>query len=354
MASSHCDAEKERPALGTHPSISIVIPVRDGAAVLRRCLAALLSAQPAATELIVVADACTDESAGVAREFGARVIELPVGVGPARARNVGARAAVGDIVFFVDADVSIRPDALARVTAAFEEDAELAAIFGSYDDTPAEPNFLSQYKNLLHHFVHQSGREDASTFWAGCGALRRNVFLEIGGFDESFRRPSIEDIELGYRLRRAGRRIRLCKSLQGTHHKRWTVRTLLSSDFRDRALPWTRLVLREGHMLDDLNLRWSGRISVALAWLIVVALVTAWAWPRALAVVGLGAVALTWTNRSLYRFFLHKRGLSFTLQALPWHWLYFFYSGLAFALGAGGRAYERMRTACVHAEKASH
>ena len=65
--------------------------------------------------------------------------------------------------------------------------------------------FLSQYKNLVHHFYHHRGKREASTFWSGCGAVRKQAFLDAGGFDvERYTRPSIEDIELGYRLIKAG------------------------------------------------------------------------------------------------------------------------------------------------------
>lgn len=87
-------------------------------------------------------------------------------------------------------------DAVDRVAMVFKREPDIAALFGSYDDNPGETTFLSQYRNLLHHFVHQQGCEDASTFWAGCGAIRREVFLSIGGFDEGYVRPAIEDIEL--------------------------------------------------------------------------------------------------------------------------------------------------------------
>jgi hypothetical protein len=48
---------------------------------------------------------------------------------------------------------------------------EVDAVFGSYDDAPRAPNFIAQYKNLFHHYVHQHGKEEASTFWAGCGTV---------------------------------------------------------------------------------------------------------------------------------------------------------------------------------------
>lgn len=121
----------------------------------------------------------------------------------------------------------------------FSRELDLAALIGSYDDAPGATNFLSQYRNLLHHYVHQTGNEEASTFWGACGAVRREVFLAMGGFDESYRQASIEDIELGYRLKRAGLKILLCKALQVKHLKRWEAGSLLKADFCYRALPWT-------------------------------------------------------------------------------------------------------------------
>jgi len=128
----------------------------------------------------VVADGDTDGSWRVAEEYGIQVIRIPTPGGPARARNLGAGKAKGDILFFVDADVTVPKDAISQVTAAFQEDPGLSAIFGSYDDEPFETNFLSQYKNLFHHYVHQTAKEEASTFWAACGAIRREVFLHRG------------------------------------------------------------------------------------------------------------------------------------------------------------------------------
>ena len=70
-------------------------------------------------------------------------------------------------------------------------DPDMVALFGSYDDEPAETNLLSQYKNLLHHYVHQTSQEDAFSFWTGCGAIRRDIFMEMGGFNETYLLPSI-------------------------------------------------------------------------------------------------------------------------------------------------------------------
>ncbi len=315
------------------PAISVIIPVHNGGVNFRRCLSGLAAAVPPPSEIIVVADGGTDGSWRLAEEFDTQVLRMPVPEGPARARNLGARTAQGDLLFFIDADVALPPDAIGQVVDAFEREPELTAVFGSYDDAPAATNFLSQYKNLLHHYVHQTAREEASTFWGACGAIRREVFLALGGFDERYRQPSIEDIELGYRLKRAGHRIKLCKALQVKHLKRWGVVSLVKSDFFHRALPWTELILRDRRFINDLNLRLSGRVSVMLTYGLLGALVGAWWWPGSLALAGALILALLALNAPLYRFFQRKRGLAFAIQTIPWYWFYYFYSGLAFAIG---------------------
>jgi glycosyltransferase involved in cell wall biosynthesis len=313
--------------------ISVIVPVHNGGENFRRCLSSLAKTVPAPSEIIVVADGDTDGSGHLAEEFGAKVLRLPSPGGPARARNRGAHVALGDILFFLDADMTIYPDAIGQVAAAFKCESDLVALFGSYDDAPAATNFLSQYKNLLHHYVHQMACEEASTFWGACGAIRREVFLALGGFDEGYRQPSIEDIELGYRLKRAGYRIRLCKTLQAKHLKRWSVVSLLKSDFSHRALPWTELILRDRRFVNDLNLRFSSRISVVLTYGFLGTLIGAWWWPGSLVLGGALALALLALNVPLYCFFRRKRGLCFAVQTIPWHWFYFFYSGLAFFMG---------------------
>jgi hypothetical protein len=233
----------------------------------------------------------------------------------------------------VDADVVVRPDVIAQVLEIFGRDPQLVAAFACYDDAPGAPNFLSQYKNLLHHYVRQTGQEAASTFWNGCGAIRREVFVSIGDFDTDFRRPAIWDIELGYRLRRAGHRIRLVKSLQVKHLKRWDADSLVKADLIYRALPWTELILRDRCLINDLNLQTSSRISVALVYLFLASLVAAWRWPGLLMIAVTPVLLLLVLNARLYRFFLDKRGWWFALRAVPWHWFYYFYNGLGFAVG---------------------
>jgi GT2 family glycosyltransferase len=218
--------------------LSVVIPATDRPATLERCLRAIRSTDEPPDELIV--------------------IDGPAGMGPAAGRNVGATRATGSILVFVDSDVEVHRDVFVRIRAAFDADPKLTAIFGSYDDVPSAHGVVSTFRNMLHHYVHQGSGGPATTFWAGLGAVRRDAFLEVDGFDDwRFRAPSVEDIELGLRLASAGCAIRLDPDIQGTHLKHWRLRTMLLTDLLHRGMPWTVLMLDRGPQAARLNLRGS-------------------------------------------------------------------------------------------------
>jgi len=316
------------------PSISVVVPVGVVDKDFLTCLRSLYALDPAPQEILLVLDGCPDEvPKRESRGPEVHVIRLPINQGPARARNQGASQARGDVLMFLDADVEVSRDAVQIIRRVFQEESAPDALFGCYDDAPRKPDVPSQYRNLLHHYTHLKGNEDASTFWAGCGALWRDVFLDLGGFDECFDRPSIEDIELGYRLKRAGRRIRLVKDLRVTHLKRWRFFQMLRTDLFDRAVPWTRLILRDRRFINDLNLRTSSRISVAATGVLIVTGIAA-PWAPALAGgAAIAILALMASNAPLLHFFVRKRGWAFAIRTVPLLGVYYLCCGLGFFTG---------------------
>ena len=316
------------------PFFSIIIPVYNGGSTFRRCLDSVRHSTFTDWELIVVDDGSADGSYEVARKFGAITLETSGRLGPAAARNSGARLATGNYIYFVDADCELHPDTLANIAQIFTEDPKLDALFGSYDDEPGAANFVAQYKNLFHHYVHQNSGTEAVTFWTGCGAIKRTRFLTLGGFDlQRYQRPSIEDIELGYRLKQKGGRVRLAKHVQVKHLKAWTLASLLKSDIFDRGIPWTRLILRDRAFLSDLNLQTHNRVSVVTIYGLLAALIATLFQPQGI-LIALGlALLLLWLNLPLYSFFYHKRGFLFALRVIPMHWLYYLYNAVSFGCG---------------------
>lgn len=312
--------------------VSVIVPVYNGGKFLAQCLKGLLDSDYPRFEVIVVDDGSTDESAEIAKRNGVTVISSEQRQsGPAAARNLAAKEAQGDILLFVDADVVVRADVITKVARAFELDPGITALFGSYDDAPGERNFLSQYKNLQHHFVHQNSNPEASTFWAGLGAIKRDAFLSVGGFDnKKFAIPSIEDIELGVRLRAAGHRILLDKNIQAKHLKKWDIVSLIKTDIFCRAVPWSKLILTSQGMINDMNLKTTDRLSsVFVALSIVILPFIIWK-PIFLLILLFCLFAVLLLNWKIFRFFVKKRGLFFAVLAFPWLFFYFFYSGVAF------------------------
>ncbi|MBV9008451.1 MAG: glycosyltransferase [Verrucomicrobia bacterium] len=326
MPLSILSSPRRQSPSGAELRCSVIVPVFHGGEHLSRCLASLAAALRPLDELIVVANGEGDGTWRMAQNYQARIVHIATNDGPATARNAGGAAASGDILFFTDPDVTVYPDCFARIAEAFRADKELAALIGSYDDAPAEQNFVSQFKNLFNHYVHQHGAVNASTFWGACGAIRRRVFLALGGFDESYARSSIEDIELGYRLRAAGHRIQLEHDLQVKHWKKWDAFTLIKSDFRDRAVPWTELILDQltdgGRVALDLNLGRRYQISLLTSAAIVLAFIATPFFPLAVTLVPLLGAAFLVEHRALLRFFGEKKDWPFCLGAIVWRLIY--------------------------------
>lgn len=310
--------------------LSVVVPVLNGGSSFQKCLDSIQHGKRVPDELIVVVDGNDPDSTTIAKTHTHQVIINPQTLGPASARNQGVQHATGDIIVFLDADVTVHVDTLEKIASYFEQHTNIDALIGSYDDAPAESNYLSQYKNLMHHYVHQTSNHQATTFWGACGAIRRNVFLQSGGFDISYTRPCIEDIELGYRPTAQGNLIHLVPNIQIKHHKHWTPRKLIRSDIRDRAIPWSTLILTRQNLINDLNIDTKSRISTIVVYLMMLTLISAFLIPSIIGLMILWIGVLLWLNRGIYKFLYTHRGMIFLMRSFFWHWLYYLYSGLAF------------------------
>ena len=323
------------------PFCSVIVPARNASALLPRTLGAIRESDYPAErwELIVVDDGSSDDTAAVAALHADTVVKLGHrAFGPAYARNRGFDVCRGDFVLFIDADVVVQKNTLRRFAEALQADPTLGAVFGSYDDRPEAQGFVSQYRNLLHHYVHQQNPGDVETFWAGAGMVRREVFEEAGMYDEwHYARPQIEDIELGGRIRALGRRIVLRPEIQVKHLKRWTLIGVLRTDLTDRGIPWARLLAHRGAMLSQgtLNLKWSEKLNTILVWLAVLSLFAALLFMdrRPLYAAAACLAGATVMSMPLLGFFARTRGIWFALGAVPVHLLYYLLNGISFGLG---------------------
>lgn len=310
------------PGHAQRPRASIIIPAFNQEEHIEACLEAIQAERPPSVEVLVVDDASTDRTAALATACGAEVIRAHRNGGPAAARNLGAEHACGEVLIFIDADVVLARGGLQRILLAFADQPTVAAMFGSYDTLPHAQTVVSDYRNLLHHFTHQAARSEATTFWSGCGAVRKAVFHAVGGFDQ---RPSInfiEDVELGFRLVRQGYRVLLDKDLQCTHLKRWTLASMVRTDVLYRARPWSILILSKRTLTSDLNLRWSQRLAVPLTVVGTVLLPAGLIWPHVLLASVLAVLAALALSYPFFHFLARVRGVPFALACAPLHLLH--------------------------------
>jgi hypothetical protein len=306
--------------------LSVVIPATNAPATLARCVAAIRDAPDPPGEIVVIGNPDTAVPAD------------PRSRGPlakaAAARNRGAAMATGDVLVFIDADVEVHPDAFARIRTTLTENPEVAALFGAYDDDPADEGVVSQFRNLLHHHVHKSSPGTINTFWTGLGAIRREAFLAVGGFPER----SMEDVELGMLLAAQGEVIVLDPRVQGKHLKRWTMPSMVRTDLTLRGAPWVALALRRRTTPAVLNLGWRHRLSATASLCAVAASVRKRPGPALMAL-----AAFVGLNHSFYRLLLRRRGAGTAAAGVGLHLLHHLTGVAAVPTGVALYAVERRR-----------
>ncbi len=310
--------------------LSVVVPCFNAGEDLERCLDALRRHNGPGLEIVVVDDASTRGDPGaVAERHGATFVTRDINAGPAVARNAGVEAAAGDVILFIDSDVVVHEDTVRRALRTLRDDPALGACFGSYDTDPADPAFLSQFRNLYHRWVHQCGSPEASTFWTGCGAVRREAFVAVGGFSPVLSRMGMEDIDLGYRLRDAGYRIALVKDMECKHLKAWTLGGMVRTDIFHRGVPWMLLLLAREDGAPDLNIDHASRVATVAGGLLPVSALLGLFWPPLLGIAGLAALLITGLRWGFVRYAAKLRGPVFAAGTVPALWLFFLCSATA-------------------------
>ena len=302
-------------------TIAVIIPAHNSGRTLGSCLEAVYRELANGDELIVVDDASADDSAAVAARAGARVIRAAENLGAGRARNLGAREAGGDVLFFLDADVILQPGALGALRKAFAG-GDVDAVVGHYTEVSPAAGFFSQYQNFYTFFNHDRQEGAINWFWTAMGAIQRDVFWEAGGFSEHFRGASAEDMQLGYELSRAGRRILLVKEIRGAHDHRHAFGSLVRNDLKKSAA-WANVFFRlnRGGRYKHGFTGTSNQVAVAAAYILFAGLVAIPFFPLGGGLAAAAAAAaFVGANASFYRFIARKAGGAFLLGAIPFHY----------------------------------
>jgi glycosyltransferase involved in cell wall biosynthesis len=236
---------------GEARSISIVVPVHDGAATIGKCLAAALASDYPRFEVVVVDDGSTDGTLSIIESFPVKLVRHPARRGVSCARNAGAAASSGELLLFVDADCLLPKDALA-VACAAHGGRPHRLVGGTYTPRPHDDDFFSAFQSVfVHHFETKSARPDYVA--AHAMLVDAELFRRSGGFVEGAFigfAASVEDVELSHRLRRAGCELVMDPSLQVQHVFRFSLRRSLANAVR-KARTWTAYSLANRDVLAD-------------------------------------------------------------------------------------------------------
>ena len=307
--------------------LSVIVPTFNADSTLPECLQGLRRAIGTDDEVIVADDGSPVPPMDVVESIGDprfRLVASPINIGRGPVRNLGASKATGDVVVFVDADVVVHEDALEMIRSRMS--AGSSCLFGSYDDAPPAGGIVSKYRNLLHHFTHQTKGRSATHFWTGLGAVRRDVYLTLGGLNKDQWARNMEDVEFGHRVVDAGLTVDVHPEIQGTHLKNFTFGRMVRTDLFNRAVPWSRLILEDPKHLDRFVVSWSQRMSAILTGIIGASLLVSPFLPAVLLVTLACTVMFAALNRKLLRFFTRRMGIRFAFAALILHMVH---SGLS-------------------------
>lgn len=341
----------------------MVIPNYNKEKTIRACLAAVYAQTHAPAEVVVVDDASTDRSREIVAEFDCTLVPFPVNRGVSAARNAGAARAGGDVLFFVDSDIALAPDALASALRILREHPRCGVVQGIYDLHPLfEDGPVESYKTLFEHYWRRRSDGVSTSTMFALTAVPRTVFELVGGFDEGLR--DAEDIEFGTRLP-AAYEIRTSAQVVGRHDDVDRLWPYLSELYR-RALTYADAVVlarwaprrtsdptggsapAHGRRPDD-DGRSPHRVDVgAVAGLLSSGAAVA-TWPLAaispwLLVVPLGLLAVfPVADRHLLGFALRQRGPRFLIFATGMRFLTHLTEFVGLTLGVGRALARRVR-----------
>jgi glycosyltransferase involved in cell wall biosynthesis len=250
------------------PSVSVVIPVLDGAATIAATLTGLLhqAARPADTEILVIDNGSRDATRAIVARFPVRLLTERT-PGPAAARNRGLDAARGAIVAHLDADTLPTRRWLAEIAAPFADPAVMQVagrMIGYRPSTPAERYYA---RCFLDRDAENTRAEGFPFAASGNMAVRRDAMLAVGGWDERFR--VAQDVDLSFRLlRRFGAPIRYQPGAVAFVRTSRTVAELRQRGFKyGQGRAWLWLHYREAAAWEPRRTaRVAGALAVAALW----------------------------------------------------------------------------------------
>lgn len=230
--------------------LTVIIPFHDASESLEGSLKSLFSVDSFNCPVVLVADGTSQRPAqGWIEDKRVTVVEMKERNGPAAARNLGVTYSKTDFLLFLDSDVMLPKETILRLKR-FYDDGFCAGI-ALYAANPPLKTLSGRYKNSYMRFSYRQVAATGGTvpaFLTSAATCFRKTFIDIGGFDENYKKPSVEDADFGYKLRQSGVKINVIPELEISHLHHYSVYELLRTAFF-RGAAVTRLSLRRPKIL---------------------------------------------------------------------------------------------------------
>ena len=330
------------------PFVSVIIPNYNSARTIKSCVESVLSTDYASFECIVVDDCSTDNSVELIKGINCRIIRLKKNSGPATARNAGVKHSKGDIVFFVDSDLILKPNAIAEVVKTFDmseiairklpasargkkaisehaqehvpcfstgvldKNKEIGGVQGIYSSIPANKTFIGKIM-AIKKFTDFDGSKKLTFITGAITALRKDVFNEAGGFDIRYRGADVEDYDLGHKI--AEKHLLLYNpNIQGEHYFPTLIKAC--KNYFKRSGQWVS-IFRKRKRFDSGAASKKGGLSAIVSVLIILSLIISLFMPYVFILFFSLLLLFLVLNSKFLKKAITQEGTIFTLESIP-------------------------------------
>ncbi|VAX15469.1 hypothetical protein MNBD_NITROSPINAE04-1326, partial [hydrothermal vent metagenome] len=288
------------------------------------CLKAALASEDDNFNVIVVDDCSDDDSIEIISRYPCKLIRLKAHAGASGARNAGARAADGEILFFTDSDCLLTKNALAIARRSLTKLGGNFIVGGTYTKKPFDPGFFSMFQSVFINYSETKKADNPAYIAGHAMAIYADTFRAGGGFNEDVY-PILEDVDFSLMMVRKGYKLVIDPSLLVRHIFNFSFTDSIRNAFT-KARHWARYSAAHGDLFTDsgtasLELKTTAMLFLASTALIITGFALDSTAPFYLTI----AVALLWIGmiKKQLAVFLETGGAFFALLAAVYYFTLF-------------------------------
>lgn len=229
--------------------LSVIIPNRNGADTIGYCLEAAFASKDDDFNVIVVDDCSDDNSVEIISRYPAKLIRLKIHAGASRARNAGAQAADGDILFFTDSDCLLKESALAIARETLTKHGRNFIVGGTYTKKPFDPGFFNMFQSAFINYSETKKADNPAYIAGHAMAIYADTFRAGGGFNEDVY-PILEDVDFSVKMMKRGYNLVINPAILVHHVFNFSFTGSMRNAFR-KAKYWSRYSVINGGLFTD-------------------------------------------------------------------------------------------------------